>query len=113
MAVDAQISRTDVRQVLADGIGAIVATDALTRDVGVVEVGRSPRRSRMAIVAGVAARKMRRVLAGCNNAIVAGEAGPDDLRMVHCIGRHPGNAAVAIFANVTRIDVRRVLAGRR
>ena len=113
MAVDAQVSRIDVRQVFTDGIGAIMAADAITRDVGMVEVGRSPRRGRMAIVTGVAACKMRRVLAGCNSAVVAGEAGSDDLCMVHCIGRCPGNAAVAIFANVTRIDVRRVLAGRR
>ena len=43
MAIDAQISGVDMCQVLAGGIVAIVAADAIIRDIGVIEVGRRPR----------------------------------------------------------------------
>ena len=110
VAILADIGGVDMCQVLADGIGAVVATDTIIRDVGVVEVGRNPRRGRMAIVAGIAAGKMRRVLAGCNHAIVAGEAGTDDLGMVHGIGRYPKQVVVAVSANVAGRQMRRAFA---
>ncbi len=51
-----------------------MTTDTITRHVGVVVVGRQPRSSRMTIVTIIAARNMRRVLAGGGIAIVAGSA---------------------------------------
>ena len=112
VAIDAQVSGIDVRQVFACGIGAIVAADSISRDVGVIEVGRSPCRGRMAIVTGVAAGKMRRILAGCSHAIVAGEAGTKDLGVIHGIGRRPDDIAVAILTNIGRVDMCQVLARR-
>ena len=110
MAIDAHISGIDMCQVLAGGIGAIVAADAIIRDVGVIKIGRTPRRSRMAIVTGVAAGKMRRVLAGCDHAIVAGEAGADNLRVVYVIHRRPGHVVVAVFAHIAGRYMRRAFA---
>lgn len=88
MAVDAQISCTDVRRVLADGIGAIVATNAITRDVGVVEVGRSPRRSRMAILADIGRVDMCQVLARRVRPIVTINALVRDVHVIE-IRRNP------------------------
>ena len=73
--------------VLARRVGAVVAADAIARDINVIEVRRDPRNRCMAVVAVVAAGDVRRVLARGRIAVVAGEAGPEDLRVVHDIGR--------------------------
>ena len=61
---------------------------------------------------GVAAVDVHRVLADCGNAVVAGCAGADDLRMVHREDWHPDVGVVAVLTDVCRVDMRRVLACR-
>lgn len=65
----------------------------------------------MAIVAGVAARDMRLVLARGYAAVMAGAASSQYLGMVDRICRRPKHVVVAVFADIGRIDVRRILTG--
>ena len=88
-----------------------MTTDAVTRDVDMVEVGRQPARGRMAILAVVAAADVCRILAGRNLAIMTGAAGTDDLRVVNGIDRVPDIGIVAVLAKVRRLDMRCTLAG--
>ena len=65
----------------------------------------------MAVVAGITARDMRQILAGCCKAIVTGTAGTHDLRMVYDVHWRKYIRIVAVLADVRRRDVRRGLAG--
>ena len=87
MAVLADIGRRDVGRALAGCVGAVVAADAVARDVHVIEIGREPGDGRVAVVAIIAARDMSRVLAGCRVAVMTGNAGSEYLGVVHHIGR--------------------------
>ena len=98
-----------MRRVLASCIGAVVTTNAIARDIDVIEVGRDPRNRRMAVIAVFAARDVGRVLARGGVAIVAGSAGPEDLGMVDHVSRRKCHVVVAVLAYVARIDVRGVL----
>ena len=51
MAVLADIRRIHMRGVFTGGVSAVVATEAISRDIGVVEDGRYPERACVAIVA--------------------------------------------------------------
>ena len=55
VTVLADVSRVDMRWMFADFVHAVVATDAVVRDVDVVEIRRNPGGGRVAIVAVVAA----------------------------------------------------------
>ena len=67
---------------LAGRFNAIVATDAVARDVYVIEVGRNPPACPVTVVAGVAAGDMRRVLAGCADTVMTSHAVADNATMV-------------------------------
>jgi hypothetical protein len=66
----------------------------------------------VAVVAGNAARYMGRVFAGCCEAVMAGTAGAQYLRMVNCICWHKNIGVVAVLANVRRLYVLQVFANR-
>ena len=78
----------------------VVAAYAIAHDVGVIEIRRSPRDGRMAIVAIFAACDMSRVLAGCNDAVVARGAIAEDLCVIDGHYRYPNCRAVAVFTHV-------------
>ena len=101
-----------MRRVLAGGVSAVVAAEAIAGDVGVIEVGRDPRIGCMAVVAIFATCNMRWVLARRYVAIVTGATGSEDLNVIYRISRRPDNVVVAVFADVGRRDVHRVLACR-
>ena len=111
VAVLARVGRVDVVQALACRIGTVVAADAVAGDIDVVEVCRAPPRGRMAVVAVVAAREVRRVLATRQHAVMAGETGAEHLRMVDGGCRCVGNRVVAVLTNVGCVDVIGGLAG--
>ena len=52
------------------------------------------------------------MLARCRRSVVAGHAGPYNMRVIHCIGWRPELAAVAVLANVACVDMRWVFACR-
>lgn len=53
---------------------------------------------------------MSGVLARCRDAIVAGAAGADDLRVINGEYRHENVRVVAIFAHIARLDMRQAFA---
>ena len=71
MTVFAHVARRHVRRPLAGRVNAIVATEAITRDIRMIEGGRYPAIRRVAVVAGIATCDMSRVFAGCDGAVMA------------------------------------------
>lgn len=110
VAIFADVGCLDVGRSLADGIGAVVATNAVIHDVDVVEVGGQPRDCRVAVIAVNAARDMRWVFAGRYCAVMTGAAGANDLGVVDEVGRYPDVRGMTVFAHIGRLDVRQVLA---
>lgn len=111
MAVLTHVTRLHVGRVLACSVGTVMAAEAIARDVDVIEIRRQPGDRGMTIIAIVATRNVRRVLARGCDAIVAGTAGAGNLRMVDEVGRRPYVRVVTVFANVRRLNVCQVLAG--
>ncbi len=72
VAVFADICRLNVRWAFTGRIGAVVASDAVTRNVHVIEVCRQPASRRVTIVAVIAGSDVRRVLAGGRDAVMTG-----------------------------------------
>jgi hypothetical protein len=66
VAVLADIARRYMVDILADRVSAIVTADAITSDIVVIKVCRQPGQGRMAIVAIIATRYVRRVLSFCD-----------------------------------------------
>ena len=110
MTVLADIGRRDMGRVLARCVGAVVAADAVARDVHVIEIGRNPGHGRVAVVAIIAARDMSRVLAGCRVAVMTGNAGSEYLGVVYRVCGRKRHIVVAILTHVTRVYMSWVLA---
>lgn len=89
VAVFADVAGLDVIRRLALRFRAVVTAEAVARDIHVIEIGRRPACGRVAVVAGIAAGYMRRILAGRYEAVVARGTGADDLCMVDCRNRLP------------------------
>ena len=102
MAVLADVCRQYVGWVFTRRVSAVVATDAVVRNVHVIEVGRYPGNGRVAVVAVVTASDVGWVLASGRVAVVAGEAGPEYRGVVDGIGGYPGHVVVTILANIGR-----------
>ncbi len=100
MTVLANIGRQYVLRVFPRGGRAVVATDAIANDIGVIEVRRRPGDSRVTVIAVVTARNMGRVLAGGRDAIMAGRTASQDLGVVDCHYRRPDRRAMTVFAYV-------------
>ena len=112
VAVLTDIRRVDVRRVLARSLRPVVTADAVVGDVGVIEVGRDPRIGCVAVVAVVAARYMSGVLACGGGAVMAGETGANNLRVIDHVGRHKRHVVVAVLADIGGIDMRWMFARR-
>jgi len=112
MTVGADVGRIDVRRRFARRIHAVVATEAVTGDVYMVEIGGHPGDRGVAVVAGVAALDMCRILAHSDRAVVAGTARADDLRVIHDVSRRPDHIVMTILADIARVDVTGTFAGR-
>jgi len=98
--------------VLAGRVGAVMAADAVTRDVHVIEVRRYPGDRRVAVIAVVAAGDVRRMFAGRGIAVMTGKTGSEHLRVIDHVRGRPDHVVVAVLADIRRRDVRGVLAGR-
>ena len=105
MAVLTDICRIYVRRMFASGIHAIVAAEAISRDIGVVENRRRPEGARVAIVALVARNNMAGRLPGSLDTVVAGTAVAVHGRVVHVVDRAPGRCCVTCIAERRRCDV--------
>ena len=84
----AKVSGLDMRRVLPGRGRAVVAAEAVSSDVCVVEVGGHPASRGVAIVTGVGAGDMRQVLTHCDGTVVATGAGANDLGVINRIRRY-------------------------
>lgn len=64
----------------------------------------------MTVIAGIAARDVRQVLARRHDAIMAVTASTDDLSVIDDIDRHPHVGVMAILADICGLNMRHVLA---
>lgn len=111
MTVLANVRGRDMRRAFAGGIDAVVAARTIARNVHVVEIGGQPGGGRMAIVTIIATRNMGRVLAGCDNTIVARAASAQNLCVIDGDNRLKRNRIVTVFANIGGLHVNGTLAG--
>ena len=79
----AKVCGLDMCRVLPDCGRAVVAAEAVVGDVYVIEVGGHPTSRSVAIVTGVRAGNMRRVLANGDRAVVAIETGANNLGVIN------------------------------
>ena len=110
VTVFANIARLHVRGAFARGFGAVVATEAVARNIDMIEVRWQPGNGCMAIVAIVAAGDMRRVFSSCRNTVMTGTAGTGYLCVVDSNGGRPDIGVMAVLANVRRLYVCQILA---
>lgn len=110
VAVLANYGGLYVGRVLARRGGSIVTTAAVVENIGVIEIGWQPGRAGVTVVAIRAARNMRWMFAGRGNAVVAGAAFAQNLRVIHRECWCPDIWVVAVLADVGRLYVREVLA---
>ena len=74
VAVLADIGRQNVGRAFAGRISAVLATEAIAGDIGMIEIGWRPGDGRMSVVTVVSARDMAGILPGRRHAIVAARA---------------------------------------
>ena len=111
VAVLTNIGSEYVLRAFTSGFAAIVAVDAVTGNIYMVEIRRQPRDRRVTIVAVNTAGNMRRVLSSGRDAVMTGAAGAQHLRVIYACRRRPGDFAMTVFADVCRLYVARNLAG--
>ncbi len=112
MAVFTDIRGLNVHRAFAGSVYTVVAVHTATCDVNVIEIGRCPGDCGMTVIAVIAARNMRRALAGCSDAVMAGAATTQNLCVVDSHHRRKHIRGVAIFADICRLNVCRVFASR-
>lgn len=112
VAVLADICRLHVRRVFARGVYAVVALNAVVDDVYVTERSGRERGGRMTVIAVIAGGNVRRVFARCRDAVMAGAAGTEHLRMVDREHGREHIACMTVLTNVGGLNVGQVLAGR-
>ena len=111
VAVLADIRRRYVPRVFADAVGAVMAANAVARNISVIERCWSPRNRRVTVVAGIGAVEMCGVLAHGGYAVVAGTAGTDHLGVIDSKYRCENVRRVAVLANIAGRNVLRIFAG--
>lgn len=110
MAVFANFRCQNMCRVLAGRFYAIVAARAIAGNSYVIEIRGQPTSCRMAVIAIVAARDMRRMLACRRRAVMARTASTEDLCVVDSIGRRENIGIVTILTNVSCLYMGRNLA---
>lgn len=71
MTVFADVAGLNMRRIFANGVGAVVTAETVTSNIEVIEIRRNPAGARVAVIAGVCAGDVCRILASGNRAIVA------------------------------------------
>lgn len=105
MAIFTNVSRKNMSRVLAGCFNPVVAAGAIARYADVIEVGGQPTDRCMTVVAVVAARNMRRMLARRCCAVVARAAGAKNLRVIDRISGCEYVRVVAVLANIRCLDM--------
>ena len=107
VTVLASIRRSDVAWVLTGKIDAIVARETVARDTRMVEYGRHPKGTVMAVVTVVAGRDVTRWFACRGRAVVAGSTTAGHGHVFHVVDGTPRRRRVAAVAGLCRRDVAR------
>ena len=71
MAILTNVARLNVRQIFARCLDTVVAAGAVASDSDVIEVGREPSGRRMAVIAIITGRDVRRMFAGSGRTVMA------------------------------------------
>ena len=108
----AHVGCADVGRAFTNRIDTVMAARAIVDDPGMIKIGRPPRNCCVAVIAGVAAGDMCRVLAGRNRPVMAGVACANDLRVIDSEYRRENICRMTVFANIAGRDVRDVLTRR-
>ena len=83
MAVITLAARSDVGRVLTRGNRAVVAGITRAQHLGVIDrVGRCPQRIVVAIFTNIGGLDVRRILAGCTVAVVAGDTASNNIDVI-------------------------------
>lgn len=105
MTVVAIITAGDMCWILACRNDAVVARAASADDLGVVHcVSRNPDIGVMAVLANFSCQNVRRVLAGCFDAVVAAGAITGDTYVIK-IRRQPAGCRMAVIAVIAARDM--------
>lgn len=100
MAVLTNVAGQNMIEVFADRIATVVATKAISRNIGVIEIRRQPGHRGMAVVTIVTTGNVTRDFAGSDCAVMAGTASTDHLGVVNSDCGRPDRRIVAILAIV-------------
>ena len=111
VAIFAHVCGRNVRWILAGGVSAIMAARTISRDIDVVEVGWYPASSRMTIVAGICRVEVRRMLAGCRDAVMTRAAGANDLCVIYREYWSKNISRMAVLTHIAGLDMRDRFAG--
>ena len=79
-----------MRLVFAGCLGAVMAADAVTKDVYVFEIRGYPGGCDVTVITGITAGNMRRILAGRSNAVVATNTITNNAKVIENSGKPPG-----------------------
>jgi len=95
MAIFADVGRQNMRRILTGRLCAVVAADAVTKDVDVIEIGGYPGARNVTVVASIVARDVCQIFASCGHAVVAADTIAEDVAVVEdCRGPRRGVVAV-------------------
>lgn len=112
MAVITVVATAQMGRMLAGRSDSIVTASAAAEDLCVIDrIGRGEGDRVVAVLTHVGGLYVRRILAGCIGAVVAGRATASDIDVVK-IGWNPCGAVVTVIAIVATGNVVRVFAGR-
>lgn len=97
VAVLADVGRLNMGLILAGCVRAVVAADAVTKDVHMIEICWDPTDGCVAVFAGTAARNMSRMLSGGAETVVTANTITYNATVVE-YSRQPGRCRMAIVA---------------
>lgn len=112
MTIVTGVDAGDMRRMLADCDGVVMAGGAGTDNLGVIDrVCRHKDDAVVTVFAYIGGLDVRRRLAGRFHAVVATDAVAHDIDMIE-VGRNPRRRCMAIITGIATDDVRRIFAGR-
>lgn len=110
MTIFTHIRGLDMRGPLAGCVDAVMAADTIAHDIYMIEICRYPADRTVAIVAVVTTGYVSLVLACCGDAVVAGTAAAQHLRVINDGHWHERDCRMTIFTDVRRANMSRAFA---
>lgn len=111
VTVFANVRGLNMGGMFASCLNAVVTTEAVPDDAGVIEVRRSPCHGRVTVITAIAAVDMCRMLARRHDSVMTGCAGTEYLCVIDDEHRREDIGAVAVFADIGCLNMCGILAG--